>query len=67
MHGPSDTFDVLKNMAAQTTVRLTGISPDNIWVRILIDNGEMGFIKRDELAKGNGKPVPDFSKVYQPE
>ncbi len=67
MHGPSDDFDVLKNMPAQTTVRLTGISPDKIWARILIDNGEMGFIKMDELTKGIGKPVPDFSKVYQPE
>ena len=67
MHGPSDDFDVLKNMSAQTTVRLTGISPDKIWARILIDNGEMGFIKMDELIKGVGKPVPDFSKVYQAE
>jgi len=65
MYGPSEDFDVLKVVPAQTTVRLTGISPDKIWARILIDNGEMGFVKMDELLQGIGKPVPDFSKVYQ--
>ena len=64
MHGPSDDFDVMKKIPAQTTVRLTGYSPDNVWARVMIDNGEMGFIRLEKLQKGIGKPVPDFSKVY---
>ena len=64
MHGPSDDFDVMKKISAQTTVRLTGYSPDNIWARVMIDNGEMGFIRLEKLQKGIGKPVPEFSKVY---
>ena len=67
MYGPSEEFDILKKLPAGTTVRLTGISPDKIWARIMIDNGEMGFVRMENLAKGIGKPVPDFSKVYQAE
>ena len=67
MYGPSEDFDVLKKLPALTTVRLTGISPDNIWARIMINNGEMGFVRMENLTKGIGKPVPEFSKVYQAE
>ncbi len=65
MYGPSEEFDILKKLPAGTTVRLTGISPDKIWARIMIDNGEMGFVRMEDLIKGIGNPVPDFSKVYQ--
>lgn len=65
MHGPSDNFDVMKNLSAKTTVRLTGITPDNIWYRIMLDSGEMGFVRVNSLAKGIGKPVPDFSAIYK--
>ncbi len=67
MYGPSEEFDVLKKLPASTTVRLTGISPDKIWARVMIDNGEMGFVRLENLTKGIGKPVPEFSKVYQTE
>ncbi|MBQ7285174.1 MAG: J domain-containing protein [Alphaproteobacteria bacterium] len=65
MYGPSDEFDVLKKLPADTTVRLTGYSPDNVWARILIDNGEMGFVRMNILIKGIGKEVPFGSAVYE--
>lgn len=65
MYGPSEEFDVLKKLPAETTVRLTGISPDNVWARVMIDNGEMGFVRTENLTKGIGRPIPDFSKVYE--
>lgn len=64
MYGPSDDFDVMKKIPARTTVRLTGLSPDNIWARVMIDNGEMGFIRLEKLQKGIGKKIPDFSEIY---
>lgn len=63
MYGPSEDFDVLKEAPAGTTVRLTGKSPDEIWSRIMIDNGEMGFVKADELTQGIGNPIPDYSEI----
>ena len=65
MYGPSEDFDRLKQLPAGTTVRLTGMSPDNIWGRIMLDNGEMGFVYLDSLKKGVGKPIPDFSRIYE--
>lgn len=65
MYGPSDEFDVLKQLPADTTVRLTGYSPDNVWARILIDNGEMGFVRMNVLIKGIGKEIPFGSSVYE--
>lgn len=66
MHGPSEDFDVLKTVKNGQTVRLTGMSPDNIWARVMIDNGEMGFVRVETLAPGIGKPIPEFSKIYSP-
>lgn len=67
MYGPSDDFDVIKRIPARTTVRLTGLSPDNIWARVMIDNGEMGYVRQEELSPGLGLPVPEYSKVYRAE
>lgn len=64
MYGPSDDFDVMKKLKAGTTVRLTGLTPDNTWARVMIDNGEMGFIRLEFLEKGIGKKIPEYSKVY---
>lgn len=64
MYGPSDDFDVMKELKAQTTVRITGITPDNIWYRIMLDNGETGFVRVNSLIKGIGKAIPDFSAIY---
>ncbi len=63
MYGPSDDFDVMKELPARTTVRLTGLSPDNIWARVMIDNGEMGFVRQEMLQQGIGLPIPEFSQI----
>ncbi len=64
MHGPSDDFDVMATLKPRQTVRMTGYTPDNIWYRVQIDNGEMGFVRAEFLAKGVGTKIPDGSKVY---
>lgn len=65
MYGPSEKFDVLKVLPENTTVRLTGLTPDNVWARVMIDNGEMGFVKTDALAKGRGVEPPFGSKIVK--
>ena len=64
MYGPDDNFDVLAEIPAQTTVRLTGYTPDEQWARIMIDNGEMGFVPLNILRKGMGAPIPEESKIF---
>ena len=64
MHGPSDDFDVLAQLKSRQTVRLTGYSPDRVWYRVQIDNGEMGFVRSEFLKKGVGRKIPDGSKIY---
>lgn len=63
MHGPADDFDVLRRLRANGTVRLTGLSPDNIWARIMLDEGEMGFVRMENLRQGIGKAIPYGSKI----
>ena len=65
MYGPGDDFDVVKTLSADTTVRLTGKSPDNVWARIMIDNGEMGFVYLDTIERGIGKEIPFGSKIFE--
>ena len=64
MYGPSDEFDIITELRGQTTVRLTGKTPDNIWARIMLDNGEMGFVRLNNLSKGISKEIPADSKIY---
>jgi len=64
MYGPDEGFDVLKMLPAQTTIRLTGYTPDEKWARIMIDNGEMGFVKYNAIKQGIGKEIPEDSKIY---
>ena len=64
MYGPSEEFDVLKKLPAGTTVRVTGITPDETWYRIMLDEGEMGFVKKEDLASGIGNDIPYGSKIY---
>lgn len=63
MYGPADDFDILRRLKAESTVRLTGISPDNIWARIMLDEGEMGFVRMEDIAQGVGKAIPYGSKI----
>ena len=65
MYGPSDDFDSMKKLPAQTTVRLTGLTPDNVWARIMIDNGETGFIRMENLKNGIGKEIPFGSSITE--
>lgn len=64
MYGPDNKFDVLAEIPAHTTVRLTGYTPDEQWVRIMIDNGEMGFVPKPDISRGKGKEIPENSKIY---
>ncbi len=64
MYGPSDEFDVITELRGQTTVRLTGKTPDDIWARIMLDNGEMGFLRLNNLSRGIGRDIPADSKIY---
>lgn len=64
MYGPDTKFDVLAEISAQTTVRLTGYTPDERWVRIMLDSGEMGFVPRQSIHRGIGKEIPENSKIY---
>ncbi|MBR2300260.1 MAG: DnaJ domain-containing protein [Alphaproteobacteria bacterium] len=63
MHGPSDKFDVLTKAVKGQTVRLTGYTADKIWYRIMLDNGQTGFIKGRYLKKGIGNLIPEKSQI----
>jgi hypothetical protein len=65
MYGPSDEFDVIKTLAKQTTVRLTGMSPDNVWARIMLDNGESGFVYLSDIEQGIGAEIPFGSAITE--
>ena len=65
MHGADESFDVYKRIEKGTTVRITGQTVDNKWLRIMFDNGEMAFVKASELKKGIGNEIPLWSKIYK--
>lgn len=64
MYGPDEDFDVLKKAKSGTTVRVTGYTPDKQWFRVMLDNGDMGFVKAKILKKGIGAEIPEGSKIY---
>ena len=63
MYGPSADFDVIKTLPQSTTVRLTGYTPDNVWARIMLDNGETGFVYFENIKQGMGKEIPFGSSI----
>lgn len=65
MHGPSTEFDVLAEAGSRQTVRVTGYTPDKQWYRVMLDNGEMGFIKKQYLKKGIGREIPAESNIFR--
>lgn len=64
MYGPDTDFDIITELRGQTTVRLSGYTPNKVWARVMIDSGEMGFVKMEILKKGIGRQIPDGSKIY---
>ena len=64
-HGPDERYQPMAYGIAGQTVRLYGYMPDKTWYKVIIDNGEMGFISAKMLQKGIGKPVPYGSHVYK--
>lgn len=64
MYGPSEEFDVYTRLGRGHTVRLTGYSPDKVWARVMIDSGETGFVKMNQIRKGIQNPIPADSKIY---
>ena len=64
MYGPSDKFDVMRKLEARHTVRLTGYSPDEVWSRIMLDDGQMGFVRSRVLKRGIGREIPPQSKIF---
>ena len=65
MHGADKSFDVFKTVDAGTTVRITGYTVDNKWLRVMFDDGEMAFIEAEKLAPGIGNDIPLWSKIYK--
>lgn len=65
MYGPADDFDAIKKIKEGTTVRITGITPDEVWYRVMLDEGEMGFIRKEHLAPGIGNDIPYGSQIFQ--
>ncbi len=63
MHGPSKKFDVLARAKRLQTVRITGYTPDGLWYRVMLDNGEMGFVQKQDLKKGIGLEIPSGSQL----
>ncbi len=62
-YGPDSRYDVLKIADKWQTVRVVGYTPDKKWFKVIIDNGEAGYIKSSELKKGIGNPIPTRSRV----
>jgi len=63
MYGPSSRFDVIFKAKRGQTVRVTGYTPDGSWFRIMLDNGEMGFVRKEDLKKGIGREIPEGSQI----
>ncbi len=63
--GPSEKFDSLAQGVRGQTVRVTGITPDEVWLRVMIDDGQMGYVKAGVVRKGIGNPISDESKIVE--
>ena len=65
MYGPSDDFDMIKISKKGTTVRLTGLTPDKKWARVMIDNGDSGFVHYEIIKQGVGNEIPSGSAIIE--
>jgi len=64
-YGPDDRYDQMTMGTENQTVRVVGWTANKKWYKIVIDNGETGFVHYSHLEKGLGSPVPMRSHVYQ--
>ena len=62
-YGPSEDFDTLIKLSLGHTVRITGYTPDNKWYRVMVDSGDMGFVRAETIGKGIGNPIIENSKI----
>lgn len=62
-YGPDSRYDVLADGTEGQTVRVVGYTADKSWFKIIIDNGEAGYVNRKNLKKGIGNPIPPRSQV----
>lgn len=62
-YGPDSRYDVLADGIEGQTVRVVGYMPNKKWFKIMIDNGETGYVNINNLQKGIGLPIPSRSKV----
>lgn len=64
-NGPDVRYSPMTEGKAMQTLRITGHTPNGKWYQVMIDNGEEGFVQKDKIKKGEGKPVPFGSHVYK--
>lgn len=64
-YGPDRKYDLMMKATEGQTVRVLGYTVDKRWFKIMIDNGDTGFIHKNYLEKGIGNPIPSRSKIYK--
>jgi len=67
MYGPSEKFDVLREIPEGQTVRLTGYTADKLWLRVMLDDGQTGFVKSKYVKKGVGNAISETSQIIEHE
>lgn len=67
MYGPSEKFDVLREAPEGQTVRLTGYTADKLWLRVMLDDGQTGFVKSKYVKKGVGNAISEESQIIEHE
>ena len=65
MYGPSEKFDVMTELKKGHTVRITGYTVDKLWARVMLDDGQMGFVLKKHLEKGVQNEIPAESKIFE--
>ena len=64
-HGPDTRYSPMAEGLKGQTVRIIGHTFDKEWYQIIVDNGEIGFVRKNNFAKGMKNPVPSGSHVYK--
>lgn len=64
-YGPDRRYDLLKKGTGGQTLRVLGYTTDKRWFKVMIDNGDTGFVHQSNLEKGIGNPIPPRSKIYK--